>query len=136
MAWELPIILLVAVSLMFYLLGADDPSFQSPFLALISSLGSDSPATGTLMAQMISIFTDPVFLGLIGVATVSTFLLSGSSTLPIIFPIFLIVVVVNFFILPINFIFSASYDPTLKIMFGGILNMFLILGMVSFVRSG
>lgn len=139
MGFEVPVFVLIGISIVFYLGGFCSPAFTvggfcSPVENLQSTIGTDTPVAGDTISQLLAIFSDPLFLALVGLATVSTFLLGGNFTITFLVPIFMIVVLINFFILPISFIFAIGYDPFLKILFGLLLNAFLILSIVEFSR--
>ena len=136
MGWEMSIMIAVAIVMVTYLVGNGDPQYQSPFLSLVSSLGTNEQAAGNFLSQILAIFSNTTFLSLLGIAAFVAIAFAGSTSVVIIFPVFLAIVLINFFILPINFIFSASYDPTIKLLFGGLLNTFIVVGIAQFVRSG
>lgn len=139
MGVEVPIFLTLGISIVFYLVGFCSPAliiggFCQGVEQLSGTLGTDSPAASSGIESILSIFSNLQFLGLIGIATVSAILLGGNFNILSVFPIFLAVVAINFFILPISFIFTLEYDATLKIIFGLLLNALIVMSIVEFVR--
>jgi hypothetical protein len=126
------VFLLFGISLALYLFGFTSPAME----AFITATGEGEVASG-LMNAMLAIFTRPEFLALIGAAAVVAFV-SGSSgdMIAYAFPIFMLIVFANFFILPTSFILSASIDSFSKIVVAGFLNLLLGLAIMEFVRSG
>lgn len=118
------------ISITLYFLG-----YTSPFLAVVSA--TDGTMAQNLLNAMIGIFTNPVFLAIIGVSTVTGIFSFGRDfTASFLIPMLLLQVMLNFFVLPTNFITDMSMNPILQLLIGAFLNMMLAMAMLEFVRSG
>jgi hypothetical protein len=124
------VIILFGMSVCLYLVG-----YTSPLLQLATTTEGDISIA--LLNSFIAIFTNPVFLGILGATSVASYLTAGGNTsITYLFPIFLIMAMMNFFILPTSFILALELDPFIKILVAGFLNLMLGLAMVEFIRSG
>jgi hypothetical protein len=149
-AFDVPVFLLLGISVVMYLVGFCSPALvlagvcaapnqelQQPVQQLTGTVGVDTPASLSITSQIFSIFTNPFFLSIAGISVAVSFILAGLNfSVTFIIPVFIVTILIGFFILPISFIFSASYDPTLKIIFGLLINTMLVLSIAQFVRSG
>jgi hypothetical protein len=141
MSFEIPIFILLGVSIILYLMGHCSPAMVigqmcEPVENLISSVGIDEPGSLSIINSIKNIFTDPLFLGIAGVTTIIAFVLSGVNfSVTYIIPLFIMVVLIGFFILPISFIFSTDMDPVIKVIVGLFLNTMLVLSIVQFIRG-
>ena len=133
------VFLLFGIMVAMYLSG-----YQSPFVEFMgNALGGDfTNSTGvfnSLINSFTNIFTNPGSFALVGVlVTVITIssLISGGYSAMFAISLFIIVILANILILPVNFIFKENMPYVLKIILASFLNLLLIMSIVSFTRSG
>ena len=121
--------LVFGISIALYMIG-----YTSPFFEVMAN--SDGNIASDLLNQFILIFTNPTFLALLGVSAVASYFTGGSNfSVTFLIPMLLIMVMMNFFFLPINFIFDMAMNPLLKVIIGGFLNLLLAFAMLEFIRG-
>jgi len=126
------LILLFSMSVMLYLAG-----YTSPFLALEDKLGSNTNLLDTLLTDMINIFTNPAFLTAIGIGAVASLLVgSGNYSVIYLVPVVMLSVFMNYFILPLSFIYDVTLPGLIKTLFVVFMNLFLFLAVIEFIRGG
>jgi hypothetical protein len=124
------VMLLFGISIGLYLSG-----YTSPLLQIATTTNADISVA--LLNSFLGIFTNVTFLAILGATAVASYLTSGGNmSITYLFPIFLIMALMNFFILPTSFILALELDPFIKILVAGFLNLMLGLAMVEFIRSG
>jgi len=133
------VFLLFGIMVAMYLSG-----YQAPFVEFMgNALGGDfTNSTGvfnSLINSFTNIFTNPGSFVLVGVLvtiiTISS-LISGGYSAMFAISLFIIVILANILILPVNFIFKENMPYVLKIILASFLNLLLIMSIVSFTRSG
>lgn len=141
------VILLFALSVVFYFLG-----YQSPLMQLLSNQGCSeaqiaaaeasgesldcnlNPATflQTLASNMVS---DNALAGLLGIAVIGAVaLLTGFGAIYII-PLMMLLAFLNFVVFPISFIFDPMLPALIKYPIIVFFNIITILAIVSFTRG-
>jgi len=124
------IILVFSISLALYFFG-----YAPPFLKMMENLDTAKPHEA-LLNTFANIFTNPIFLAALGVSAVASFLTGGGFAVIYLFPILMLTAFLNIFVLPTDFIFNAGLPFELRLMIMGILNLFLILSIIEFIRGG
>ena len=132
--------MVIGISFMLYLGG-----FTSPFLGAVETLGQDNTiyGAGTLSSALFSgmweLLTDPTFLVTLAVAGISSVATGGGyGTTAYLGAVVIYTFALNYFILPISFLFESSAilpAPISTIVFV-ILNAFSLLAFLSFIREG
>ena len=121
--------LVFGISIVLWMMG-----YTSPFYATVSNMSGN--IAGDLLNSFILIFTNPTFLALLGVSAVASYFSGGSNfSVTYLIPMLLVLVMLNYFLLPINFIFDMAMNPMLKVIIGGFLNLLLAFAMLEFVRG-
>jgi len=124
------IMLLFSISLALYFFG-----YAPPFLKMMENLNTTKPHEA-LLNTFVSIFTNPVFLAALGVSAIASFITGGGFGIIYLFPILMLTAFLNIFVLPTDFIFNAGMPLELRLIIMGILNLFLVLSIVEFIRGG
>lgn len=128
-AFKVYVFLLFGISIGLYFVG-----YTSPLLQLATTTNED--ITVALLNSFIGIFTNVTFLAILGATSVASYLTSGGNfSVTYLFPIFLIMAMLNFFILPTSFILAMELDPVIKIIVAGFMNLLLGMAMVEFIRG-
>lgn len=124
------IILLFSISLSLYFLGYQPIAVQ--FLAQ-GSTPVHINCEGQAVCQDQNVILGSVFFFLIASAALIT-LVTGFSAIYVI-PIFILLAILNFFILPLNFMMSVQ-EPLIKYPILALLNMLTVLAVSNFIRGG
>ena len=125
------IAVMLGISIALYFFG-----YQSPFLAIVSAVGADAPFTD-IANMLINAVLNPAFLIPTLTASVITSLAVGGRDFYVyLIPILSVFVMFNIFILPISYIYEAGFPAEISMMINAILNTFLVLGVIAFVRGG
>lgn len=128
-AFKVYVFLLFGISVGLYFVG-----YTSPLLQLATTTNEDISIA--LLNSFIGIFTNVTFLAILGATSVASYLTSGGNfSVTYLFPIFLIMAMLNFFILPTSFILAMELDPVIKIIVAGFMNLLLGMAMVEFIRG-
>lgn len=123
------IFILFGISAVLYFFG-----YTSPFLDIVSNTQGDIAIS--LLNSFISVFTNPIFLSILGVSSVASYFSGGSNfSVTYLIPMLLIMAMLNYFILPTSFIVNMQMDPVISMLVGGFLNIFLALAMLEFIRG-
>lgn len=123
------VMLLFGISVALYMMG-----YTSPLLQLDTTTGGDIAVA--LLNSFLGIFTNVTFLAILGATSVASYLTSGGNfSVTYLFPIFLIMAMLNFFILPTSFILAMEIDPFIRIIVAGFMNLMLGMAMVEFIRG-
>ncbi len=125
--------ILFGLSLSGYLIGYQPMAFE----VFAQNVGTSESVAQSIINGIFSIFTNPAFLLAIGITAVAGFLLGGSGfSVVFIVPLFMLMIIANMFILPTSFFFDATLDPLTKNIIGIMINLFLVLTIIGFVRGG
>lgn len=126
-------LILFGVSIVFYLIG-----YQPMMLQILGeNVGTNEPIAQDVLNKLFSIFTNEIFLSVLAVTAVSSFLLGGSNySVAFIFPILLFSIFANIFVLPSSYLFDPTLPPLLRTFIGIFFNLFLMLAIINFVRGG
>ena len=116
--------------------------FSPPLLGLMGEVGVSTSGTGVPMAEtlinsLFSIFTNPTVLTALAVTAIAGFLTSGTNGQNIMFlvPIMIIVVGLDLFVLPMNFILSSDVPLEIGFVLFTFLNLMMMLTIMEFVRG-
>ena len=110
--------------------------YSSPFMAMVAQIGTSGFTWSTFVNMLLSIFTNPIFLGALGTAAISAFVFKNNNFLStFIIPIMLIVVVMNIFVIPNTFLLDSSMPVLLKSIVMVVLNSLMVLAGIDFVRG-
>lgn len=124
------IILMFGISLSLYFLG------YQPIAVQMLAQGS-SPVKinceGTAICEDQTVIIGSIFFFLIAAAALIT-LVTGFSAIYVI-PIFILLAVLNFFVLPMNFMMSVT-EPLIKYPVLALLNTLTVLAVINFIRGG
>lgn len=127
--------LLFGISAVFYMMG-----YTSPFLAIVGQVTTDTPILNTLVNSLYTTLTNPIFLIGMAIAGVASFAGNfGYASTQFLAPLMFFVgvsFIANFFVLPTSFIFQAGFPTILKLLINAFLNVFLMLGLLEFIRGG
>jgi hypothetical protein len=105
--------------------------------ALTGSVGSTTTIGVSFISQLMSIFTNPIFLAALGLAAVTSFIVGGGNfSVFFLFPILMLAIFANMFILPSNYMFDTSLPIFARALIGVFMNLILMLAIVNFVRGG
>ncbi len=127
--------MLFGISTMLYIMG-----YASPFLAIVGEVSTDTPILNTLINSLYTTLTNPIFL--LGLAIAGVTSLAGNfgfSSAGFLAPLMFFVgvsFIANFFVLPTSFIFQVGFPEILKLIINSFLNVFLMLGLLEFIRGG
>jgi len=132
-------IIIIGIVIAMYLMG-----FTSPFINGIQDLlkGNTENLFENLADAFVEMVTSPSGLGMLGIALAGIIVasaLSGGSGFLFGVGILILVLFSNYFILPTTYIYeqgSWGEAEILKTILVLILNTILVLGMISFIRSG
>ena len=124
--------LIFFLSATFYLMG-----FTSPLMDMYNQQQGQPISIPDLLSKMITaILTEEglIQLGVVATAAVVVTLLTGFGAIYI-FPILFLLVVLNYIIFPLSFVFDASMPDILKILLVAFFNMLTVLFIMNFVRG-
>jgi len=125
------VFLIFGISASLYFFG-----FTSPLLLGLEAVTSGGEIGTTLLDSFINIFFNPIFLSIIGVTAVASYLTSGAgNSITYVIPIFMLLLILNLFILPTSYILSAEMTPIIKLFVSGFLNLLLGLAITEFIRG-
>ena len=124
------VMLVFGISVFLYLVG-----YTSPFMTFVQNASNGDVFT-SLLNSFINIFTNPIFLTSLGLSAVASFITGGNYNVVYLFPILMLVVLANYFVLPTSFLNATEIPSQLKLIISTFLNLFLVLSVVEFVRGG
>jgi len=124
------VMLVFGISVVLYLVG-----YTSPFMTFVQNASNGDVFT-SLLNSFINIFTNPIFLTSLGLSAVASFITGGNYNVVYLFPILMLVVLANYFVLPTSFLNATEIPSQLKLIISTFLNLFLVLSVVEFVRGG
>lgn len=131
--------ILFGISVAFFFLGAKP--------MMLSSLGCDTTEQTqctssqdigyTVITDIINVLKEnPIATGLIGATIISSLLLGGTFIVMYVVPILILVALSNFFLLPVDFIYSNAMPFEIRVIIFGFINLMLVLTIVGFIRGG
>lgn len=151
---------MVSIGAVFYLLGSVPNSPTGCSLMLISLTGQagcgnvtvstsgflispTQPIGQNIINTIGALFTSESFLLTLGIGVISSLLLGGVSFAVIfIIPLFILAIFMNVIVLPATFVISGANgtgltgDPFTDLMIGLLFNIFMLIGIISFIRGG
>lgn len=122
--------LILGMSIALYLAG-----YAPPFVALMQNFNQENIAQ-VLINSFLAIFTNPIFLISLGIAGISSFVSAGNFSIMYIFPILMIVALLNFFVIPTSFLLQADLPDAFKLIASTFINVTMSLAIVNFIRGG
>ena len=137
------LIVLFGISVVFYLMGYAPAGVQM-ISAFASSTGVDL-ATGqttadfgaTVLNTLLGIFTNPVFLISVGLASVASFLGGGNNfSVMYLIPIIILVAFANLFLMPSAVFYDVTLPVEMRLILAVFFNLWLVLAIIGFVRGG
>lgn len=130
-SFKIYVLLLFGITVGLYMVG-----YTSPFLNIASGSILETDVATALLQAFFEVFTNPIFLSLLGVSAIASFVASGGNfSVTYLIPMLLLQAMLNFFILPTSFILAMEIDPMMKLIIGGFLNIFLAMAMIEFIRG-
>lgn len=137
------VMFLFATSVVFYMFG-----YTNIFTSFAEQTGVDM-TTGasvpisiwdTVKIGLFNAMTDPLVLSLLAISTIASVFGAmsggGSIGLLLVLPIFILTSFINIFILPLSFLLQADIPFFIKAIMGVWLQLWLILTVIEFIRSG
>lgn len=133
------IVVMFSTAFVFYLMGYNSIIFDT----LIGALGTDEPIAQNILNQITNIFQggDGVLalgiFALLGIAAVTSFVLTGSNQLGLfIVPLVLMAILMaNFVVFPLSFMFDQTLPELVRFSMFGFLNLWLMLAIIGFIRG-
>ena len=125
--------LIFGISLVFYLTGYQPVGFE--LLTAISQEGlSITDLISSLVSNLSTVFS--LFLPILGIAAVTSFLGYGGAgnTLWVFMKIALLLLAINFFVLPTTFITQAGLNPILSTVILAFLNVLTLMVVISVIE--